>query len=513
MTSLKKRFTSSLLGNLTRSAISFLTMLLLARWLTPTDYGRMSYLLASFVAIRQLLEVATSTAFFTFLSQKNRGKFFLLYYWGWVFFQLMLTISVLIILIPASLITIIWQNESISVIILAYLASFLQGSIWQSAQHMAEAQRKTLFVQKISTFIFTIHFLLVFFAHYFDYLTLVFIFSIMIFEWFIASIVVASKYKINTELNDDISESPKSVFRMFLIYCLPMIPYTWLNFIHDFADRWMLQYWSGSEHQAFYSIAQQLSAVALIATTSVLNIFWKEIAEAYKLGNQEVMQNLHKRVSRMLFVFSTFIAAFLFPWSREIVSTLLGEKYLAGVFTLSIMLFYPIHQSLGQIAGTILYATESTKLRLMLTIVFVPINLFVTYILLAPKDAIIPGFSLNSEGLAIKMVAMQIIQVSIINYFINRKFKLHSDFFYQALIFFLLLLFGLISYHTTVWSFGSLTNNTYILMSISFLIFLVQFIFICLKRPTIIGVSHSELAILQLTFKQYVLRKSESKKN
>lgn len=507
MTSLKKRFTSSLVGNLTRSVLSFLTLLLLARWMTPTDYGRMSYLFASFVAIRQLLEVATSTAFFTFLSQKDRGKSFLLYYWGWVSFQLILTISVLIALVPSSLITLIWQNESISIILLAYLASFLQGSIWQSAQHMAEAQRKTLFVQLISTIVFAIHFLVVLFAHFFNHLTLTFIFSIMIVEWFIASIVVASKYKIASNGNDDSSENSKVILKMFLVYCLPMIPYTWLNFIHDFADRWMLQHWAGSEQQAFYSIAQQLSAVALIATTSVLNVFWKEIAEAYKVGNTSAMKHLHKRVSRMLFVLSAGIAAFLVPWSREIVLTLLGEKYLAGVFTLSVMFFYPIHQSLGQIAGTILYATESTKLRLYTTVFFVPINLLVTYILLAPKDAAIPGLSLNSEGLALKMVSMQLIQVTIINYLINRKFKLQNDFNYQIGILVLLVLLGLISYYATIWSFGSLLNNTYILMSIASLIFLIQFIIFCLKRPAIIGVTQSELASLQISVKQYILRK------
>jgi len=507
VTSLKKRFTSSVLGNLTRSALSFLTLLLLARWMTPTDYGRMSYLLASFVAIRQLLEVATSTAFFTFLSQKDRGKNFLLFYWGWVSLQLLLTVFVLLILMPSSLITLIWQNESISIIILAYLASFLQGSIWQSAQYMAEAQRKTLFVQFISTVVFGIHFLVVLFANFFDHLTLTFIFSIMIVEWFVASIVVASQYRIASNNNVHSSENSKEILKMFLVYCLPMIPYTWLNFIHDFADRWMLQHWSGSEQQAFYSIAQQLSAVALIATTSVLNVFWKEIAEAYKAGNNSAMKHLHKRVSRMLFVLSACIAAFLVPWSREIVLALLGEKYLAGVFTLSVMFFYPIHQSLGQIAGTILYATESSKLRLHLTLVFVPINLLVTYFLLAPRDAIIPGLSLNSEGLALKMVSMQIIQVSIISYLINRKFKLHPDFLYQIAILVLLILLGQISYYTTIWSFGLFISNIYILMSIATLLFSIQFIIICLKRPAIIGITHAELTSLQIAVKQYILRK------
>ncbi|MBK9521661.1 MAG: hypothetical protein IPO13_08645 [Rhodocyclaceae bacterium] len=79
--SLRQRFAASFTANVVRSGISFATGLLLARWLGPADYGRMAFLLASFFAFRGLSDMASSSAFFTFLSQRQRSRRFISYYW------------------------------------------------------------------------------------------------------------------------------------------------------------------------------------------------------------------------------------------------------------------------------------------------------------------------------------------------------------------------------------------------------------------------------------------------
>ena len=50
VTSINKRYVVSLSTNIIRSGISFSTSLLLARWLGPEDFGRMAFLLATFMA-------------------------------------------------------------------------------------------------------------------------------------------------------------------------------------------------------------------------------------------------------------------------------------------------------------------------------------------------------------------------------------------------------------------------------------------------------------------------------
>ena len=70
--SIKKRFFASVFGNISKSGISFLTAILLAKWLGPEDYGRMVFLLGSFTAFIQLLNMSSSDAFFTFISKRQK---------------------------------------------------------------------------------------------------------------------------------------------------------------------------------------------------------------------------------------------------------------------------------------------------------------------------------------------------------------------------------------------------------------------------------------------------------
>ncbi len=72
--SVKKRFFISLLVNIFRGAISFTTGVLLARWLGPEEFGNMAFLLSSFLAFRQLLDMARSSAFFLFSPKASAVK-------------------------------------------------------------------------------------------------------------------------------------------------------------------------------------------------------------------------------------------------------------------------------------------------------------------------------------------------------------------------------------------------------------------------------------------------------
>lgn len=110
---------------------------------------------------------------------------------------------------------------------------------------------------------------------------------------------------------------------------------------------------------------------------------------------------------------------------------LLGAAYVGGAATLAIMFIYPIHQSTGQITGTMLLATERVSLQVVLGIVFMVASMAVTYVVLAPRDAMVPGLGLASIGLALKMVVMQIISVNAVAFAIARIWKWRMDWVYQ----------------------------------------------------------------------------------
>ena len=65
--SVGSRFSFSLIANLLKAGIGFITGLIVARGLGPEQYGRMMFLLATFMAVRGLLDLGSISAFFTFL--------------------------------------------------------------------------------------------------------------------------------------------------------------------------------------------------------------------------------------------------------------------------------------------------------------------------------------------------------------------------------------------------------------------------------------------------------------
>lgn len=434
MVSVRRRFAFTLGANLFRSLLGFSTGMLLARWLGPATYGNMAFLLGTFLGIRQLLDMGSSAAFFTFLSQRPRSKRFVRSFFGWLAVQFLIPLCVVGLLFPSQWVETIWHGEQRGLVLLAFAAAFMQNSVWPVIQQAGESQRQTVWVQGVGVVVVGVHLLAVVLLWWLGMLGLYAIFGAIALEYLLAAVVAHKRfsYPQGSEA-DPINDTPEPAFRKYLGYCLPLIPYSLIGFAYEFADRWLLQHYGGSVEQAYYAVGAQFAGIALIATSSILRIFWKEIAEAHHQGNHVRTGMLYQKVSRILFLIGAIIAGFLIPWAEDLLHLILGAAYVGGATTLAIMFLYPVHQSMGQIGGTMLYATERVSLQVATGIIFMIVSMGVTYLVLAPGDAVVPGLGLASEGLALKMVAIQFIQVNIIAYIIARIWNWPFDWVYQPI--------------------------------------------------------------------------------
>lgn len=504
ITQVKHRFIASILGNFLRSLISFATGLLLARWLGITEYGQMSFLLAAFTSLRGLLDLGTSSAFFTFLSQRKRSIKFIRLFWVWIFLQFLLASFAVLFFLPDSFLVNIWKSNDRILLILAFFATFMQGSVWNLAAQMAEASRSTIKLQKLNTFVVFIHLMAIFFLWRFDWLALPFIFVITAIEWGIASWIASKMYIIGDTFSVDDSyphnESIYSILREFVIFCRPLFIYTWISFLYEFVDRWMLQTWGGDSEQAYFGVAQQFSAIALLATTSILRVFWKEIAEAHHVGNLEVVEALYLRVSKLVYFFGAVIAGGLMPWAADILRITVGDQYIAGAATLAILLAYPMHQSIGQIGGTMAYATNNAHIQVKVGLLFMPISLMIVYFFLAPTNAAIPGFGLGSEGLAIKMILVQFLSVNALNWQLSKILKIKFDVMYQLISFLVCMGIGWLIAILMQALFGKLFSPLG-LMIISCPLYMAGILTYVFFKPSVLGFSKKEIiSIFQLRF-------------
>lgn len=430
MTAVRSRFLFTLCANLGRSFLSFATGMLLARWLSPENYGRLAFLLGTFLAIRQLLDMGASTAFFTFMSQKPRTRRFFYAYFGWMLLQIVIATLLIGLLLPAGWVNVIWHGESRLLVLLAFFAVFMQNSMWPAIQAAGEAHRRTIRVQGTGVGIAALHLLAVALMWWSGVLGLAAIFIAIVIEYIVAFFAVRGAIEFAAEDADE-PAGAAGLFRKYLVFCVPFIPYAWVGFAYDFADRWLLQKFGGSAQQAFYAVSAQFANVALLATSSILAIFWKEVAEAHYRGDHVRTGMLYQRVSRMLFFAGAALAGYFTFWTPELVHLLLGDAYASAAFTLSLMFLLPVHQSMGQIGDTLLFATERGRLQAMIGMGFMLVSIGVTYVLLAPRIGPFDGPQLGANGVALKMLAMQFLRVNVIMLVICRLSGWRVDWVYQ----------------------------------------------------------------------------------
>mgnify|MGYP006094404903 CR=1 FL=1 len=484
--SIFSRFSASILFNILRGGLTLATTVLLARFLGVENYGRMAFLLASFLAFKSLLDMSSSHAFFTFLSEKTRSKKFVNMYLCWMACQLVVSLLLVGLILLDEVLEKVWVNESRFLIILALTATYMQQSGWLVASQMAEAQRQTIKVQKLGTVIISINLVMILLLEYADLITLPILFTILTLEWSVGAFLAARMY---VGL-DDISDTFSTVMAEFWAYCKPLIPYAWLVALGEFLDRWMLQTWGGNAEQGYYAVATNIMVVVAIGVISIIRILWKEIAEAYHQKNMDLVSSLYQRTNRAIYVCAAFFVGASLPWSSEILNTLVGSDYSAGNKTFMLMVIYTAHQSLGQINGVLLLATKKVKIHTIIGSVAVIAGVAASYYILAPAEAVIPGLNMGSEGLAWKMVIINLVMVNILMYVIAREFNWKYQWFYQFYVLGLAILVGYLVKNLVLGVFSS----TYLSMIISLLLYTVTFGFLCYAFPMLaLGITKSKL--------------------
>ena len=158
-----------------------------------------------------------------------------------------------------------------------------------------------------------------------------------------------------------------------------------------------------------------------------------------------------------------------------------------------LMFLSPVHQSMGQIGGTMLIATGHTRVQVILGITLAAFSLVAAYIMMAPKDAPVPGFALASEGLAYKMVIMQFVHVNIVAWFIARIFGWKFEWGYQIV--------GLVmavaaSWLTKTMITGWAVGPILIKMAVAASIYLITVAGLLYLIPKIAGLAREELGAL-----------------
>src|SRR2546422_9558982 len=430
------RFGATIVANLLRGGFSFVSGILVARYLGASGFGDLNFLLGSFAALSQLLEMGTSPAFYTFISQRRRGRKFFLFYIGWQSVQFLATMLIVGLVLPANVLERIWVGQDRELVLLAFGASFFMTQMWGMVSQLGEATRKTVLVQAAAVFQAVARLVLVAAAVYWNWLTVQTVLGLLIGEYVLLVRVLGPRLAgPNMTHEPGADDEFRVVFREFASYCKPLVGYVWVGFVYTFADRWMLQQFGGAEEQGFFAVSQQFANVSLIATVSILKVFWKEVAEARERRDNARVRMLYSTITRGLYFVAAWISCLLIPYTREIVTGILGSSYELAWFCLVLMFLYPIHQTLGQIQGSFFYASGETTNYARIGLLMMGVSLPITYLLLA-------GLGLGAVGLAMEMVVLQIVAINLQAFVIARTNGWDYDYGFQGGVLALLLSLG-----------------------------------------------------------------------
>lgn len=426
--SVKTRFLVSVGANGVRGILGFVTGLLIARALDPSGYGDLMFLLGSFAAIRGLLDMGASSAFYTFLSRHTQGRRFYLVYFSWTTLQFLITLALLAVIIPAGLFEKIWLGHGRETVIIAFLATFMQQQVLQTVSQIGESMRKTVKVQLLSLLMAALYLALLLLLFACGAMTQRNILLAMIFQGALASLSVYWALRKDHALPYEKDAPPKQIILEYWLYCKPLIALSLVTFCYDFADKWMLQKFGGATQQGFFQIANQFSTAMLLATTSILSIFWKEIADAWEKRDHAKIATLYRKATRGLVMLSAMASGLLLPWSEQAVGILLGAGYAQSWPVLAVMLLYPIHLPMGILGGSTLLATGQTRTHMLICVAGMLASMPLSYLMLAPGA----GLGLGAMGLAIKLVMLSIITVNVQAWVIARHNGWPYDWKFQA---------------------------------------------------------------------------------
>jgi O-antigen/teichoic acid export membrane protein len=400
--SVSERYLVTLAAQVLRVALAFVAAAIVPRVLGPIAYGNYTFLLSTSSTLRAFLDNGTQQAFFTFSARDARSGGLTRLYAGILAAQFLITMLLIGGLAAADRLAWLWPGQALDEIV---AVTALEWTLFLAAtlQQLGDSKAHTIYPQLLGT------------------LAAVAVLIGLLALWATGRLDFDSFVWLNLAggimacalLGHWLIGRHADVFWRGAL-ALPAIAKRWWRFaspllllqyytpIVAYAGLYFIQRWYGSAELGHYGLALQWSALAMIFTNASITIFWREIAHHTASGALHRAAAAYEQFGRLFFVLVFAVACWLSVASGTLVRAVAGEQFSAAAVVLAIMAFYPVAQTLGQLTATSLKALERTGTYARWTVYLSVPDLLLTYFLIAPANAPVPGLGLGAVGLAIK---------------------------------------------------------------------------------------------------------------
>lgn len=418
---LKKRYIFKLLTNFVGLPISLITQAIIPRCLGPMAYGDFNFLTSFFTQLVNFLDMGTSIGFYTKLSQRPRETTLVSFYLYFSGINAGVIFGIVILAQLSGTFPLIWPSQKLPFI---YLAAGWGVLAWivQVFEKMVDAFGLTVSgeLARIAQKFLGLALLVTLYGFHQLHLTSFFFYYYFIFTFMIViSIKIMGRKDYSLKLSKKLPWSQiKSYAKEFFRYGHPLFVYSLVGMLGNIFDRWFLQVFDGSLQQGFYGLSVQIGTICILFTSAMTPLLTRELSIAFGKKDINQMAYLFRRYVPSLYSVAAFISCFVATQADKIIRIMGGSNFQGALVAVTIMAFYPIYQTYGQLSGSVFYATGQTALYRNIGIIFCILGLPLTYLLLAPAKMM--GLEAGATGLAIKMVAIQIVGINVQLYFVSR---------------------------------------------------------------------------------------------
>tara|TARA_E500000178_G_scaffold350443_2_gene409405 strand:+ start:1792 stop:3324 length:1533 start_codon:yes stop_codon:yes gene_type:complete len=503
--SIVQRFLYTYAFNIFAFFFTFLSGVLLARTLGPESYGVLAYVIAVFGSIFYILDMGTSNALFTFASQETKDKKFYFVFLSYHILMILITIAFFTIA-PTYILEFFNLNFEDSFLIIAIIGIYFRNSLWNVIKKIYESQRLSISINFFNGMSSALYFLLLLSANYFTILTIDIVLKIILVEYIIFSLIVF--YLVPIEFNSAQASNFLRVSKSFFKYCLPLAPMMIFVGMTEFLRPWMINTYGGSAQQAYYSMSLQFNLIVIMFLTSIMNIFWKEIADSYKNKGTAAAAELYIKTCKYFLIFVCVFSFYLTFQSRNIILVLYLEPYEDAANTMRLICIYPILQLFGQLNGVVFYATEKTnilsKLAIFQGILFIIFAFSGIYILLNYTS----GDIRISEMMALVLIIVTFIYVFMSSISVSKLLNFNPAMLHLLFIPIFIFAISFFSYQfvSLIISVTSFSNDSLVSLILNFIINITVMILILIKYPKILFINDEDLKIINEKLEPFNLK-------
>jgi O-antigen/teichoic acid export membrane protein len=425
MDSLKKRYFIKLAKSTIDALFNVLLLLFVPRVLGPASFGSFNFIRDSFQRIIALSDLNLGNAHVNYAARKEKSGIATNVYYSYTIIIGLLLFLFVAVTIMSGFDQLLFPSQGTEHLILGALLAYIMY-LFTALRGFSDSKGATYGFELRSIVVSIVLFitLIVLFLTDLLSLTTFFMHRVLLYILLLGTSAIYLKKEINFKPKLVRFQQPrvKVIIREFLSFSNPLVSLSVISLVFGFFDRWFLQMIYGSVSQGYFGLAFSLSAIAGLFLSPMTPLMMQSVARSDEINDIVGVKDAFDKV-KFLYLLGAFLSIFFIFHTEAIIGMIGGNEYSGARLTVMVMLLYPIHVVYGQFCGGALIALRKTRLYRNSALVSIVMGILVSYFLLAPKSYIIPGLELNSLGLALKMVLMQLFSVNLLLYFVAKHVK------------------------------------------------------------------------------------------